>query len=284
MKRLAQDLKVLKTLEVRVSTLSLGSVVLTQRDRNINVLRRFSKDLKIHEFLPVDAAVPFFRDADIMDTCELRVYENIPAGEYVFCPFETADQPSPAQLLARTVLNFAWVIAASREFTAHAHQIALCACPLRPASQNQVGAFASMDNRRWLVFEFGPASWVGTRKQENVVNTMHCWRVSGDVSKSNQLVTEQRRHATSHGVRVEDVQVTKEILRFKPAGMKEKMFMGWTGWSDADFGLRIGDMDAKRGVFALRADMSGTYCSHGSDTGMASLPRRNCLRMLGCDV
>jgi hypothetical protein len=109
-----------------------------------------------------------------------------------------------------------------------------------------------------LVFEYGPASWTGTRKQDNVVNVLHCWRVSGDVSKSNQLVTEQRRQATPLGVRVEEVQVTKELLRFKPAGTKEKMFMSWTGWSDTDFGLRVGDMDVKRGVFAIKGDMPAT--------------------------
>ena len=99
LKRLAQDLKVMKMVEVRVNTLSLGSVALTQRDKNINTLRRFSKDFAVHEFTPVDAAVPFFRDADIMDTCKLRVYENIPAGEYLYCPFESPDQPSLPQLV-----------------------------------------------------------------------------------------------------------------------------------------------------------------------------------------
>jgi hypothetical protein len=112
LKHLAQDLKVMKKLEVRVNTLSLGSVSLSQRDKNINVLRRFSQDFKFHEFLPVDAAVPFFHDADIMDACELRIYESIPTGEYLFCPFDTADMPSLAQLLVGTFLSNAWVTAA----------------------------------------------------------------------------------------------------------------------------------------------------------------------------
>jgi hypothetical protein len=112
LKHLAQDLKVMKTLEVRVNTLSLGSVIHSQRDKNINVLRRFSQEFKFHEFLPVDSAVPFFHDADIMDACELRIYENIPMGEYQFCPFETADMPSLAQLLVGTFVRNAWVTAA----------------------------------------------------------------------------------------------------------------------------------------------------------------------------
>jgi hypothetical protein len=95
LRHLAQELKVLRALEVRVNTVSLGSVALTQRDKNINVLRRFSQDFKIHEVQPVDAAVPFFRDADIMDNCELRIYEQIPMGEYVFFPFTTPDTASP---------------------------------------------------------------------------------------------------------------------------------------------------------------------------------------------
>ena len=138
--------------------------------------------------------------------------------------------------------------------------------------QEQVGAFASSDNRRWLVFEFGPAAWTGTRKPENVVNILHCWRVSGDISKSNQFVTEQRRQSNSQGVRVEEVQVAKDLLRFKPTGTKEKLFTGWTGWSDADFQLRLGDMNAKRGVFAVKGDVSTTYFACGRRSGSEGSP------------
>ena len=131
-----------------------------------------------------------------------------------------------------------------------------------------------MDNRQWLTFEYGPAAWTGTRKQENVVHVLHCWRINGDISKSSQVVTEQRRHSTSHGVRVEEVHVTKDLVRFKPTSMKEKLFTGWTGWSDADFHLHIGDMEVKRGVFAVKAEMSAAYLAHRRTSGSEGLPAK----------
>ena len=66
---MAVQLRVLQVLRVAVNAISLNIVPVSQRDRNINTLMRYAKELKLHEFQTVERAVSFVRDPDVMDLC-----------------------------------------------------------------------------------------------------------------------------------------------------------------------------------------------------------------------
>ena len=87
------QLRVLQVSQVAVNAISLNSVPVSQRDRNITTLMRYAMELKLHEFQTVEGAVSFVRDPDVMDTLALTTYDTMPKGDYIFFPFQSCDTP-----------------------------------------------------------------------------------------------------------------------------------------------------------------------------------------------
>ena len=87
------QLRVLQVSQVAVNAISLNSVPVSQRDRNITTLMRYAKEVKLHEFQTVEGAVSCVMDPDVMDTLALATYDTMPKGDYIFFPFQSCDSP-----------------------------------------------------------------------------------------------------------------------------------------------------------------------------------------------
>jgi hypothetical protein len=81
--------------ETRVAKIALGTVVMSQRQKNLAVLGEF-RDPALASWEPPEGSTPFTRVAGIMDTMPLCVKRELPRGDYVFFPFESLDTPPGA--------------------------------------------------------------------------------------------------------------------------------------------------------------------------------------------
>ena len=78
-----------------MAKISVGNVVLSQREKNMGVLAQFG-ELALSSWEPPDGSTPFMRTASIMDTMPLSVKKELPRGDYIFFPFESLDTPPAA--------------------------------------------------------------------------------------------------------------------------------------------------------------------------------------------
>ena len=78
-----------------MAKISVGNVILSQREKNMGVLAQFG-ELALSSWEPPDGSTPFMRTASIMDTMPLSVKKELPRGDYIFFPFESLDTPPAA--------------------------------------------------------------------------------------------------------------------------------------------------------------------------------------------
>ena len=139
-----------------------------------------------------------------------------------------------------------------------------------------------MDCRSWIVFSYGQAAFTGSRKAANSVDTLHVWRVTGDLAQTSQMVTERRRVQGVTGMRIEEIQVSQVSKRWRATGPKEKLFVGWAGW--ADLKLNIGDTQCERGIFAEKGGKSCPEWTVRNQTPCYCTATYQSGQVNGCDV
>lgn len=89
LKRLCKELKVWKEADFRAGAITLGPV-LSQKDRNLQLLRVFSRECNLAAWEPVEGAVPFMH-SEIVEEYNLVVENELPRGLHTFFPFESPD-------------------------------------------------------------------------------------------------------------------------------------------------------------------------------------------------
>jgi len=93
LKRLAVKLGAMQVSQVVAHTISLNTVPVSTRDRNITSLLQWAPDLKLHQFQTVEGALSCVMDLDVMDKLPLDVHDTLPQGDYIFFPFQSTDTP-----------------------------------------------------------------------------------------------------------------------------------------------------------------------------------------------
>ena len=88
-KRVAVGLDVLMDQPVSVAGIRPQTVIITQQQKNLSVLREFGPLLE--HFKAVRGAVPFMKDEAIMHEKKLVLLTSMPKGSYALFPFQRKD-------------------------------------------------------------------------------------------------------------------------------------------------------------------------------------------------
>jgi hypothetical protein len=88
-KRVAVGLDVLMDQPVSVAGIRPQTVIITQQQKNLSVLREFGPLLE--HFKAVRGAAPFMKDPAIMQEKKLSLLNEMPRGNYVMFPFQRKD-------------------------------------------------------------------------------------------------------------------------------------------------------------------------------------------------
>ena len=90
LKSLCVELRVWEGAVTRVASIGLATVMVSQRQKNLELLRQFH-EFPVANWEPVEGAVPFHRSTSIMNVMPLSLLRELPRGDCAFFPFATAN-------------------------------------------------------------------------------------------------------------------------------------------------------------------------------------------------